>query len=432
MRASRIACALAIAIAVAQGARAAGKGDAEYAAGEIAFRQGDNTAAEAHFRKAIEADPDNLRALVKLATVVSYSDRLAEAVDLYDRALKIDPGSADARSGLARTLSWKGDYDRAIEIYRGLLAESPDSRDASLGLARTLAWTGRTAESRDAYLGILAANPQDVEARNGLAASLSWAGHLDDALALYDETLTIAPDNKDALAGRARVLQWQGRPRPAARAAAAALRAHPDDREAQKVDASIRDGLATVVDGAVGFVHDTDRNEINTEHAGATLSPSPSLTVGGSLDRFGARGPGASSGLIDESLLSPRASLTYRFDGGLALSGAAGADRVDGAESTTHFAGSAGAAYRIDDHWSISGAASKGVFAATARSLLADVEIRSLSATAALTPIPSIGVRVTAESDTFTDENARRLLACYARWALPLRRPRVGVSWSVR
>jgi len=30
------------------------------------------------------------------------------------------------------------------------------------------------------------------------------------------------------------------------------------------------------------------------------------------------------------------------------------------------------------------------------------------------------------------DENNRRLLSGYARWAIPLKRPRVGVSWSVR
>lgn len=418
---------------VSAAARAAGGGAGEeFAAGEAAFRQGDNAAAEAHYRRALELDPNHLRALIRLATVVSWDNRLKESIGYFDRALSMDPGSVEVRLGLARTLSWDGEFDRAVEIYEGLRRENPGDREASLGLARALGWAGRHREAREVYLRILSGNPKDLEARNGLAAVLSWEGRLDGALAAYDETLAVDPANKDAMAGRARVLYWQGRTAQAYDALNAALRAHPGDRDALKLDASMREGMAPVLDASAGSVHDTDHNDINTQHAGGTYAPSPGWTTGGSIDRYEARQILGNAGRLHGRLLSPKASATWRITRDLSVSGSAGIDRIEGDRSFTHLSGSAGAEYRLDDRWSFSGLLSRSAFSATAQALVNDVGITSVSATAGFRPLPRLAGRLTVEHDGFTDENQRDLLSAFARYAVPTKRPRFGLSWSLR
>jgi len=415
--------------------RAAGRGDAEFAAGEAAFGRGDGAGAEAHYRRAIESDPTHLRALIRLATVVSWSDRLDEAATLFERAIAVDPGNVEARLGLARTLSWNGGFNRSIEIHRGLLKENPGGREATLGLARTLGWAGRQGEAKDLYSGWLAGHPRDLEARNGLAAVLSWSGRLDEALALYDETLAIDPGNKDAMSGRARVLYWQGRSPQAREAVDAALEAHPGDRDATKLDASMREAMAPIFDLSAGTVHDTDHNAVGIQHLGAAYSPAPAWTAGGAVDRFDATGPDPADPngpRLHETLVSPRGTVSWRVSPDLVLSGSAGIDRIEGAGSAAHLSGSAGADYRLDDRWSFSGALSRSVFAATALSLANDVGVSTIAVTAGFAPIASVSTRLTLERDSFTDVNHRDLLAASARWALALKRPRVGVTWSLR
>jgi tetratricopeptide (TPR) repeat protein len=430
-----LACCCVLGLALAPALHAASAAEAEFNAGEAAFRQGDTASAETHYRRVIESDPAHLRAILRLATVVSWSDRLDEAITLFERAIGLDPGNVDARLGLARTLSWKGASDRSIDLYRGLLKENPGGRDASLGLAQALGWAGRRGEAKEIYASWLAGHPGDVEARNGLAAVLSWDGRLDDALALYDETLQIDPKDKGAMSGRARVLYWQGRANQAQAAVDDALREHPGDRDAMKLDASMREGRAPIFDASAGAVHDSDHNAIDAQHFGGATSPSPAVTAGGSVDRFDAFGldPSDPNGpRIHETLVSPRGTIAWRVAPDLVLSGGAGIDAVAGTASTSSLSGSAGADYRLDDRWSFSGALSRSLFAATALSLENGVGITSLSATAGFTPVAGVGTRLTVERDSFTDVNHRDLVAAYARWAVPLKRPHVGVSWSIR
>ena len=475
---------LVLALSAALPLMAARGAEEEYLAGEAAFVTGDASAAEAHYRRAIEIDPNHLRAILRLATVVSWSDRLDESASLFERALQMDPKNREGRLGLARVSSWKGDLDRAGRLYEEVRGEDPANREATLGLARTRAWAGRHEEARRIYLQYLADHPQDVEARNGLAATLSWSGRLEESLALYEETLAADPSNRDALAGRARVLYWMGRTPQAWNAVGDALRVNPGDREALKIGSTIDEGMAPVLSASSGLLHDSDRNAVNMQHLGATYDLSPRAKAGVSYDRFAAQQPCTlkhgshecmtipedPNALYSEGWLEGRVETIKGFGSrntgrDLVLSGSAGVDQIthDDGGVSRFLVGSAGADWRIDDRWTLSGSASSETYAATARSLNRSVRVTAATITAGFAPVARVTTRWTLQLAAFSEDpdcrsngvfpdchpnqpgydpnrpglvhlshNDRDLLAGYARWSVPVARPRLGLSWFGR
>lgn len=398
--------------------------------GEESFRAGEYATAEGFYREALARDPTHLRALLRLAMLVSWADHLPESISLYEKALEMDPGNREATLGLARVSAWASDYDRSIAIYQKLRSENPDDREATLGLAQVYAWTGDSAKAKELYLEVLSNDPNDVEARNGLAAALSWDGQLDDALTLYEETLQMAPSDKTALAGKARVLNWQGRTREARQAIDDALQKHPGEREAVKLDVAMRDAARPVFSASTGVAHDSDRNAFNTQHAGYDFQPLPGVTAGASYDRFSAWYPPTNEARVETMRGTGRTS----FGRHLGVSGALGIDRIVRFDSSTvnHLTGFGAADYRLSDVVSFSGLFASETLLGTALSLDREVRMTSLTLGAAFNPIQPLSIRVALQEAWLTYDNGRDLLSIYGRYLLPVRRPKIGVSLNER
>jgi len=440
-------------------APAASSADEEaFQAGEAAFRAGDTRAAEGHYRRAVELNPTHVEALLQLARVVSWHERLEESISIYERALEVDPGNLRGRLGLAVVESWTADFRRATEIYEGILSEHPGHREATLGLARTRAWAGDTSTAAGLYQDLLRADPRDIEARNGLAQALSWQGRLDQALALYDESLAQEPDNAEALAGRARILLWQGRSPQAWEAAGEAAKIHSEHREVIKVQEAIEERFASEVNASAGVMHDSDKNAIDTQNVVFSLTPAPPVSLAFSYTRFDASQPcggmlyasspcdrvfndpvtGPEQAFPDKRLASRLETIrglgSLRVGPDLSLSASAGLERIDRERGDISLQGtaSAGADYRLNDDWSFSGSLSRETFAATALTLDRSVGIAAATASASWTPLGVLGTRLTMQRADFNDGNDRNLLAGYARWTLPPRRPHVALTWNGR
>ena len=439
-----------------------------YEDGLAAIDSGDLSAAEAHFRTAVELDPDHLRAWIRLATVVSWGERHKEAIALYDRALEIAPTDYDARLGLAKVTSWAREYDRSIETYEGLLnerpadrtlrlglasvsswarryprsieiyqamlAEDPADQEARLGLARVSSWAGRLEESEAAYRTLLERAPQDVEARNGLAAVLSWDRQLDDSLALYEGTLEIEPDNADAQAGRARVLWWQGRRERGWAALGEAERAHPGNDTLEELSASIRSGMAPVATASAGVMHDSDKNAIDFQTAAFSFTPTVSTTAGATYRRFDATQPFGTGPRLAARLESLSAQGSVRPGEDLLLTGSVGAEKItrDRAEANAHATASAGISYRLSDEWTFGGSLAHQTFAATALSLHRDVWLTSVSGSADYLPFSSLSSRFSLERAYLKYGNQRDQISAAVRWSTPLKRPKVWLTWLER
>jgi Flp pilus assembly protein TadD len=69
---------------------------AHYDLGYMDFRNGDNAAAEQHFRLVVKVAPDNAQAWLSLAATLATEGNTREAQDAVANALKIDPNNAGA------------------------------------------------------------------------------------------------------------------------------------------------------------------------------------------------------------------------------------------------------------------------------------------------------------------------------------------------
>jgi hypothetical protein len=91
---------------------------------------GDTANAEALYRVALKADPENLIALTNLAAHLAQQGQLSKAIDLWRKALVINPGLLIPGLNLARAEDAQGHRREALEIISQVLSLNPDSQEA--------------------------------------------------------------------------------------------------------------------------------------------------------------------------------------------------------------------------------------------------------------------------------------------------------------
>lgn len=214
-------------------------------AADRAWREGDTDRAFELYRARLEADPDDDRALHRMALMHAWTEAYDRSLELFDRLLEDAPGNLDARVDRARVLAWRGNnqealheieavladhpdhpgalearalfqawagrYEESLSSYEHLLSISPEHGDARRQQARVLAWASDFEGSERAYRALLEEDPDDLDARLGLARTFAFSDELDRALAQYDSVLVRAPDNVQAIQGKARTLAWADR-----------------------------------------------------------------------------------------------------------------------------------------------------------------------------------------------------------------------------
>jgi tetratricopeptide (TPR) repeat protein len=244
------------------------------------------------YQAAVDRDSSNSRAVFRLATQRSWSNRLDEGIRLYRRYVALEPGDVDGHLALARALAWNGQYAAAIAVYDSVLAQKGNQRDAVLGRAQTLGWAGRLSESLAIYRAWLAAHPADrdasvgyaralawngdfgqaekmftqlsrtgdADAQEGLARVVAWRGDLDRSEQTWRRVLELRPQDPEALTGLAQTLRWEGRQSDAERALVAALEKNPDYGEARTLLRSVQADLRPSVTVTGHGTNDSDTN----------------------------------------------------------------------------------------------------------------------------------------------------------------------------
>jgi tetratricopeptide (TPR) repeat protein len=170
---------------------------ADLASADRAYVAENYAAALEGYLEVLESQPENPRALLRAARLLSWENRLQESVDLYDRAIQATPGERDALLGRATVLSWDGQTSAALIDFERLVERDPGDVEALLGMARCYAWSGRHRQARTQYERVLQLQPDQTGARVGLAYLDLWSGDLGRArketLALQDEQ----PNDRD-------------------------------------------------------------------------------------------------------------------------------------------------------------------------------------------------------------------------------------------
>jgi tetratricopeptide (TPR) repeat protein len=100
------------------------------------------------YRRALQADPDLVAALINLANIRYARDELAEAQALYERAILLDASYFESHFNLGNIHHDHGRFVDAEVCYRNALALNPRYPDAHFYLAVTLEKMGRSTDAR--------------------------------------------------------------------------------------------------------------------------------------------------------------------------------------------------------------------------------------------------------------------------------------------
>ena len=121
---------------------------ASYNAGWTAERMGQLDAAERHYRKALDTDPNYSNAMLALAKVLAANGKGAEPVEIMKAFAEKNPTDTRVRTALVEALTSAGQYDEAIDQVRNVLRTTPDDVGAYRSLSRIYFQKGEYAMSQ--------------------------------------------------------------------------------------------------------------------------------------------------------------------------------------------------------------------------------------------------------------------------------------------
>lgn len=149
--------------------------------------------AERHYRLALEFNPESVEALIGYGNLLTYAERMDEAIASYRRAIEIEPRAVIARYNLAMRLSHRDENTEAELQLREALRQVPYYVDAMDGLGRILSLQDRHEEAVAQYRTVLRYDPSRAEVHYNLAYSLERLEDPKQAEFHYREAIRLQP-----------------------------------------------------------------------------------------------------------------------------------------------------------------------------------------------------------------------------------------------
>ena len=113
-----------------------------FKAADLLFQKGKVTQAELIYLRLLEADPQNVNALLGLAQLDMFRGDTLDAEQKYQKALKIQPGNPEIDFNYSRLLRQKHDWDGLINFYLGALDADSTNDVARINIAEAYYWKG--------------------------------------------------------------------------------------------------------------------------------------------------------------------------------------------------------------------------------------------------------------------------------------------------
>ena len=187
-------------------------------------RLGRNAEAELRFGDALIADPAHAGAHVNLARSQQRRGDFAAAIRHYKRFLEAEPNDAAVRHDLAVALAACARLDEAIVELEAVLAIDSGRTNSICVMAELEAAKGLVPEALRRLDKLLLDRPADAAAHRSRGAVLARLGRADDALAAFTDSLTHDPNQPEVLASIAEVMARLGRGPDAVKALEEAVR----------------------------------------------------------------------------------------------------------------------------------------------------------------------------------------------------------------
>jgi len=180
------------------------------------FNRGNYARAVEMFRRVTELAPDSARAFSNLGAAYHQMDRFEDALAAYRKSIAIEP-TTGAYSNAGTTEFFLGRYADASRDFERAVALTPGSYDGWANLADAYFWSGQKAPAQDAYARAirlarsdLEVNPRGASARARLAICLARAGDGAGAKEEIARAVALSPRDPRALLDAAIVTSIAG------------------------------------------------------------------------------------------------------------------------------------------------------------------------------------------------------------------------------
>lgn len=167
-----------------------------------AFQAGDDTAAQAAYRRVLQADVRNTDALLGMAAIAMRQDRGNDALGWYGKVLEVEPRNSFAQSAMA-TLLGQADPVSSESRIRNLIALQPDAAHLHAALGSLYAEHNQWPQAQQAYFEAHRLDAANPEHAFNLAVSLDQLGKSALALQYYRQTLSLLGNQSAAAIDRA-------------------------------------------------------------------------------------------------------------------------------------------------------------------------------------------------------------------------------------
>jgi len=175
-------------------------------AGNEFFKAGDTDNAIQEYNRALEMNPNNAEAHLRLGFLMYNAKRMHdEGMAHYNKALQANPSDPRIHHDLGMALLHQRRFDEAIKHLSEALRRMPNGLDKqynpvsmhfNFGLALTFA--GRSEEAITHFAEVVRLDPNNVDARYNLGQAMIRQGRPEDAIEHLQVVVRLKPDNADA------------------------------------------------------------------------------------------------------------------------------------------------------------------------------------------------------------------------------------------
>ena len=165
----------------------------ELAAAQTHIQAGRLVRARRHLRKALEAEPNNLTALLMLAGAAADRGRASQTLEWLDRALAAAPDSVEVHTARAQFLLQQNQFEPAANHFERALNLGGEDVELRSELALSLQQLGRYEEAEQHYRQAIELAPDDARACYNLGTLLKRRHDFHGAMDMYRRAVTLAP-----------------------------------------------------------------------------------------------------------------------------------------------------------------------------------------------------------------------------------------------
>ena len=166
--------------------------------------------AEAALVRALELDPENIRAHNNLAAVYAQGSNIGKSIEALERVVALDSTYVVALSNLGSSYLENGEYARAEEVLARLLRVDPGHLGGRYHLGVLCNNQGRYEEAAESLERFLAVEERSAAVHFELAKALAGMNRPEEAIGYLERATEIDPAFTDALYRLGQVLARRG------------------------------------------------------------------------------------------------------------------------------------------------------------------------------------------------------------------------------